>query len=97
MPGPLHGIKVMEFTQIIAGPFGGMMLADMGADVIKVEPLEGEPWRLAIQFIPGESKTYMSLNRGKRSLPLGPDQTGGGSDSPRDGRGCGRGRHQRAP
>ncbi len=70
MPGPLHGIKVMEFTQIIAGPFGGMMLADMGADVIKVEPLEGEPWRLAIQFIPGESKTYMSLNRGKRSLPL---------------------------
>ena len=70
MPGPLHGIKVLEFTQIIAGPFGGMMLADMGADVIKVEPIEGEPWRLALQFIPGESKTYMSLNRGKRSLPL---------------------------
>ena len=46
------------------------MLADMGADVIKVEPIEGEPWRLALQFIPGESKTYMSLNRGKRSLPL---------------------------
>jgi formyl-CoA transferase len=38
--------------------------------VIKVEPLEGEPWRLALQFIPGESKTFMSLNRGKRSLPL---------------------------
>ena len=78
MPGPLHGIKVLEFTQIIAGPFGGMMLADMGADVIKVEPIEGEPWRLALQFIPGESKTYMSLNRGKRSLPLdltSPDAT----------------------
>ena len=70
MPGPLEGIKVLEFTQIIAGPFGGMLLADMGADVIKVEPMEGEPWRLALQFIPGESKTYMSLNRGKRSLPL---------------------------
>ena len=70
MPGPLDGIKILEFTQIIAGPFGGMLLADMGADVIKVEPLEGEPWRLALQFIPGESKTYMSLNRGKRSLPL---------------------------
>lgn len=70
MPGPLHGIKILEFTQIIAGPFGGMMLADMGADVIKIEPVEGEPWRLALQFIPGESKTYMSLNRGKRSLPL---------------------------
>lgn len=70
MAGPLEGIKVLEFTQIIAGPFGGMMLADMGADVIKVEPVEGEPWRLALEFIPGESKTYMSLNRGKRSLPL---------------------------
>ena len=70
MPGPLRGVRILEFTQIIAGPFGGMMLADMGADVIKVEPVEGEPWRLALQFIPGESKTYMSLNRGKRSLPL---------------------------
>lgn len=70
MAGPLAGIKVLEFTQIIAGPFGGMMLADMGADVIKVEPVEGEPWRVALEFIPGESKTYISLNRGKRSLPL---------------------------
>lgn len=70
MAGPLEGIKILEFTQIIAGPFGGMMLADMGADVIKVEPVEGEPWRVALEFIPGESKTYMSLNRGKRSLPL---------------------------
>ena len=70
MSGPLEGIKVLEFTQIIAGPFGGMMLADMGADVIKVEPVEGEAWRVALEFIPGESKTYMSLNRGKRSFPL---------------------------
>lgn len=70
MPGALEGIRILEFTQIIAGPFGGMLLSDMGADVIKVEPLQGEPWRLALQFIPGESKTYMSLNRGKRSLPL---------------------------
>ena len=70
MPGPLDGIKILEFTQIIAGPFAGMLLADMGADVIKVEPIQGEPWRHATQFMPGESKTYMSLNRGKRSLPL---------------------------
>ena len=70
MPGPLTGIKILEFTQIIAGPFGGMLLADMGADVIKVEPVQGEPWRHAAQFMPNESKTYMSLNRGKRSLPL---------------------------
>ena len=70
MAGPLAGIKVLEFSQIIAGPFGGMLLADMGADVIKVEPIQGEPWRHAAPFLPNESKTYMSLNRGKRSLPL---------------------------
>ncbi len=70
MPGPLEGVRVLEFTEIIAGPFGGMLLADMGADVIKVEPPWGEPWRLYQQFIPGESRTYISLNRGKRSLPL---------------------------
>lgn len=70
MAGPLDGIKILEFSQIIAGPYGGMLLADMGADVIKVEPLQGEPWRHAIPLLPNESKTYMSLNRGKRSLPL---------------------------
>ena len=70
MAGPLAGIRILEFTQIIAGPFGGMLLVDMGADVIKVEPVQGEPWRHAAQFMPNESKTYMSLNRGKRSLPL---------------------------
>lgn len=70
MPGPLDGIKIIEFTQIIAAPFGGMLLADMGAEIIKVEPLEGEPWRLHTEFIPKESKTFMGLNRGKKSLPL---------------------------
>jgi len=70
MPGVLEGIRVLEFTQIIAGPFGAQNLADMGAHVIKVEPPEGEPWRLFSQFMPGESKTYQSLNRGKKSLVL---------------------------
>ncbi|MDA0352750.1 MAG: CoA transferase [Chloroflexi bacterium] len=70
MAGPLEGIRVLEFTQIIAGPFACQNLADMGAEVIKVEPPEGEPWRLFSQFMPGESKTYQSLNRGKRSLVL---------------------------
>ena len=70
MPGVLEGIRVLEFTQIIAGPFGAQHLADMGAEVIKVEPPEGEPWRLFSQFMPGESKTYQSLNRGKKSLVL---------------------------
>ncbi len=68
--GPLDGIRVLEFTQIIAGPFGCQNLADMGAEVIKVEPPEGEPWRLFSQFMPGESKLFQTLNRGKRSLVL---------------------------
>ncbi len=70
MPGALDGIRILEFTEIIAGPFGGMLLSDMGADVIKIEPPWGDPWRHASPIEPGESKTFMSLNRGKRSLPL---------------------------
>ena len=68
--GPLDGIRILEFTQIIAGPLGCQLLADMGAEVIKVEPPGGEPWRVAQQFMPLESKTYQALNRGKRSLVL---------------------------
>ena len=70
MSGPLNGVRVLEFTEIIAGPFAGMMLSDMGADVIKVEPPWGEPWRFAQEFAPTESRQFISLNRGKRSLPL---------------------------
>ena len=68
--GPLDGIRILEFTQIIAGPFGGMLLADMGAEMIKVEPIGGEAWRLQAQFAPLESKSYQALNRGKLSLSL---------------------------
>ncbi len=68
--GPLCGIRVLEFSQIIAGPFGCQNLADMGAEVIKVEPPDGEAWRQFSQFMPGESKWFQSLNRGKRSLAL---------------------------
>ncbi|MQF83028.1 CoA transferase [SAR202 cluster bacterium AD-802-E10_MRT_200m] len=70
MTGPLDGIKILDFTEIIAGPFGSMLLADMGADVIKIEPPWGEPWRNFQSFRPFESRQFISLNRGKRSLPL---------------------------
>jgi len=68
--GPLNGIRVLEFTQIIAGPLGCQLLSDLGADVIKVEPPQGEPWRLSAQFVPLESKVFHALNRGKRSLAI---------------------------
>ena len=70
MPAALSGIKVLEFSEYIAGPFAGMLLSDLGADVIKIEPPGGEPWRHASPFMPNESRNFISLNRGKRSLPL---------------------------
>jgi CoA:oxalate CoA-transferase len=56
MPGPLRGVKVVEFTEIIVGPLAGMLLADMGAEVIKVEPPWGDPWRFTQPFLPPESR-----------------------------------------
>jgi formyl-CoA transferase len=70
VPGPLAGVRVLEITQIVAGPYCGLNLADLGADVIKVEPPEGEGIRRVGGFAPGESKAYHTLNRGKRSLLL---------------------------
>ncbi len=70
MPGPLHGIKVFEVSQIVAGPYCGLNLVDLGADVVKVEPPAGEGIRASGGFIPGESKGFHALNRGKRSLVL---------------------------
>ena len=70
MPGPLDGVKVVEFTEIIAGPFAGMLLSDMGADVIKVEPPWGDPWRGTQPISATESRVFMAYNRGKRSITL---------------------------
>jgi crotonobetainyl-CoA:carnitine CoA-transferase CaiB-like acyl-CoA transferase len=70
MPGALEGVRVLDCTQIIAGPLAGALLSEMGADVVKVEPLEGEPWRLQAEIIPKESKGFLTQNRGKRSLTL---------------------------
>ncbi|MAJ56902.1 MAG: CoA transferase [Candidatus Pelagibacter sp.] len=72
MPGPLRGTKVLELAQIMAGPACGLMLADLGADVIKIEKIpEGDDSR---KFLPpdvkGESAAFMIMNRGKRGLGL---------------------------
>ena len=70
MGGPLEDIKVVDFTEVIAGPLAGRLLAEMGADVIKIEPPWGDPWRLTQSFTPTESRSFITCNRGKRSLPL---------------------------
>ncbi len=68
--GALEGIRVLDCTQIIAGPLASSLLSEMGADVVKVEPLEGEPWRLQAELIPKESRGFLTQNRGKRGIAL---------------------------
>lgn len=68
--GPLDGIRVVIFGSFIAGPFAGQMLADMGADVIKVEPPTGDPWRHQNPVAENESRVFLPLNRGVRSICL---------------------------
>lgn len=70
MAGALEGVRVLDCTQIIAGPLAGSLLSEMGADVVKVEPLEGEPWRLQAEIIPGESRQFLAQNRGKRGIAV---------------------------
>lgn len=71
LEGALAGIRVLDFSQIAAGPLCTMLLADMGADVVKVEPPGGDVGRmLGPPFVEGESTTFMSLNRNKRSVVL---------------------------
>ncbi|HYW52835.1 MAG TPA: CoA transferase [Dongiaceae bacterium] len=70
-PPPLSGIRVVEVGNFMAVPFCGMQLADLGAEVIKVEnPAGGDLTRAAGPFIAGESSNFVRLNRNKRSLAL---------------------------
>jgi len=67
---PFAGIEVVEFGQFIAVPFCGQLLAEGGAHVIKVESLDGDPVRQLAPLAPGETRHFISRNRGKHSLPL---------------------------
>ena len=68
---PLAGVRVIDFTRILAGPFGSMFLGDMGAEVIKIEePAKGDDTRGWPPFVGGEATYFLSVNRNKKSLTL---------------------------
>ena len=70
MPGPLDGIRILDFTRFQQGTFGTVQLADLGADVWKIEQPGGDPGRSLGRHLSGYSSYFESLNRNKRSLCL---------------------------
>jgi CoA:oxalate CoA-transferase len=70
MPGPLDGIRILDFTRFQQGTFGTVLLADLGADVLKIEQPGGDPGRTLGRHVDGYSSYFESLNRNKRSLCL---------------------------
>jgi crotonobetainyl-CoA:carnitine CoA-transferase CaiB-like acyl-CoA transferase len=73
MPGPLEGVRVLDFTAVVSGPFATMFLADQGADVLKIEPIGGDTVRRSGGAVDKEgefSALFISSNRGKRSLSI---------------------------
>src|SRR5882757_6466868 len=69
--GPLAGLLVIDFSRVLAGPFATMMMADLGARVIKVErPLRGDDSRTYGPFVDGRSLYFARVNRGKESIAL---------------------------
>lgn len=84
-PGPLHGVRVVDLTAMLAGPFTTMLLADLGADVVKVEPPVGDITRAGGPLRPGDAPEvalggyFQSVNRGKGSIVLDL-KTGAGRD-----------------
>ena len=72
MPGPIKGVKVLELAQIMAGPTCGLMLADLGAEVIKIEKIPGgdDTRRFVPPDINGEASAFMMMNRNKKGIAI---------------------------
>jgi len=68
--GPLEGVKILDLTSMVSGPMGAMILADQGAEVIKVEPLAGDQLRHMAATHNGVNAPFYSCNRGKKSLAI---------------------------
>src|SRR5258706_11967197 len=75
--GALAGLRVVDLTQVMAGPFCTMLLADFGADVIKVEPPNGDSTRTMPGAVGTDSPSFNAVNRGKRSVVVNLKTTGG--------------------
>jgi crotonobetainyl-CoA:carnitine CoA-transferase CaiB-like acyl-CoA transferase len=70
MPGPLHGYRIVDLTSNVAGPLGTMILGDQGAEVIKVEPPDGDSTRAGEKGRGGFNASFLNNNRNKRSIVL---------------------------
>jgi crotonobetainyl-CoA:carnitine CoA-transferase CaiB-like acyl-CoA transferase len=73
MGGPLEGLRIADFTQLAQGPFSTQILGDLGADIVKIEPIKGDwmrHWSMANAYLNGEGVSYLTLNRNKRSIAL---------------------------
>ncbi len=68
--GPLEGIRVLDFTHMLSGPFASSMLGDLGAEVIKIEPPKGDSTRGSVPHQGGESAYFLCVNRNKKSISL---------------------------
>ena len=68
--GPLSGVKIVDLTAMVSGPTATMILGDQGADVIKIEPLEGELMRKVGSYHKGITTSFLCCNRSKRSFAI---------------------------
>ena len=95
---PLEGVKVIDFTQMMAGPWGTQMLADLGAEVIKIERTNTGEWERGLasmgELLAGDSPFFHAMNRNKKSLTLDLKHPEAKKDRLQAGRGRGCGRRE---
>jgi CoA:oxalate CoA-transferase len=72
MDAPLHGLRVIDFTRVLAGPYCTKLLRDLGADVTKIEPPAGDAGRAGVPHVNNMSVYYTQQNAGKRNISIDP-------------------------